>query len=106
MALAVVLGGCLVITMALLTFIGGKALWVMALTIPILGLLKTISATDDGAVKILAYEVYCLFKRKNAKIFGGTTTVLATKYGRQKNDYQRFIEQNAKPTNRPRRFST
>ena len=80
------------------SFLGGKALLLLAMGIPVFLGLRTISANDDQAFKIYALEAKWFIRRKNAALFGGTSTILATKYGRQQSDYQRFLEQGAQGT--------
>ena len=87
-------------------FMGLKGMLVFVISIPLLLMLRTISATDDRAINILGYEVLCLFKRRNANAFNGTTTFLATRYGRNKHDYQRLAQQNFKRTASSRGHAT
>lgn len=103
---AALVGSFLVLTMFLFTFIGGKALWVMTLPLPLVFLMKTISKTDDRALSVLGYEVYCFFYRRNARIFNQTNTILGIHYGKRLNDYQRFFEQCTQASSCPVRFST
>lgn len=79
-----------------LMIVGLQGMLILVISIPLLLMLRTISATDDRAVNILGYELLCVLKRKNAKAFGDTNTILATKYGRNRHDYQRFTRQNLK----------
>lgn len=71
-----------------------KTLLILVPALVVLMFMKQISAKDDQALRIVGIEILCFLQRKNAKFFGGTNTVLATKYGRNLNDYQRFLEQN------------
>lgn len=86
--------------------IGLKGMLVLVISVPLLIMLRTISATDDRAIYILGFEVLCLLKRRNANAFGGTTTFLSTRYGRYKHDYQRFIKQNSQLTTSSCRYAT
>ena len=92
--------------MATLPFLKGKALLLLLLPIPFLLFLKTISANDNQAFKIILLEMKWFFRKKNIKLFNGTTTILSTKFGRDLNDYQRFFEQHTKKTASSIRFST
>ncbi len=92
--------------MATLPFLNGKALLLLLLPIPFLLFLKTISANDDQAFKIILLEMKWFFRKKNIKLFNGTTTIVSTKFGRELNDYQRFFEQSLKKPACSIRFST
>lgn len=105
MPLAALMGGTLVLTMLCFTFLGGKALLIILIPIPILFVFKTVSRTDDRALNILGYELLCFFYRRNARLFNNTTTVLGIKYGKKINDYQRFFEQRSEKTGRGIGFS-
>lgn len=104
--LAALVGGSLVLTMFLFTFMGGKALFLMVLPIPFVFLMKTISKADDQALFVLGYEIYCFFYRRNARLFNHTSTILGTHYGKKLNDYQRFFEQCAQASSGSIGFST
>lgn len=86
--------------------LGGRAFLLLGLILPIFFGLKSISANDDQAVKIYTEELKWTMRRKNAKLFNGTLTILPTKFGRQQSDYQRFIEQNLQKPTSSQRFST
>ena len=79
--------------MMALPFLQGKAMLFLLLPIPFLLFLKTISANDDQAFKIILLEVQWFFRKKNIKLFNGTLTIISTKFGRNLNDYERFFEQ-------------
>lgn len=85
--------------------LGGRAFLLLGLILPVFFGLKSISANDDQAVKIYTEELKWTMRRKNAKLFNGTLTILPTKYGRQQSDYQRFIEQNLQEPTSRQRFS-
>ncbi|MBK1781609.1 VirB3 family type IV secretion system protein [Advenella sp. WQ 585] len=104
--MAALIGCTMVVTMFFLTFIGGKALLLTVIPIPILFVFKTVSKNDDRALNILGYELLCFFYRRNARLFNKTTTILGTKYGQKLNDYQRFFEQRSEAAGRSVRFST
>lgn len=74
-------------------FLQGKALFLLLLPVPVIAFLHTICANDDQALRIIMAETRWFLRRRNARLFNGTTTILATKYGRQLSDYQRFFEQ-------------
>lgn len=74
-------------------FWGLKALLILLITVPLILMLRTISATDDRAINILGYELLCLIKRRNARAFNNTNTILACQYGRNKHDYYRLAKQ-------------
>ncbi|WP_434779324.1 VirB3 family type IV secretion system protein [Neisseria sp. Ec49-e6-T10] len=91
--------------MAALPFLQGKAMLFLLLPIPFLLFLKTISANDDQAFKIILLEVKWFFRKKNIALFNGTLTIISTKFGRNLNDYERFFEQCSKKTACSIRFS-
>ncbi|WII91910.1 VirB3 family type IV secretion system protein [Kingella negevensis] len=80
-------------TMLAMPFLQGRALLILALLIPIFIGLRTVCETDDQALRIYVYEIKWFFRKRNAKMFNNTTTVIPTKYGRQNSDYQRFFQQ-------------
>ncbi len=88
----------LVITMLLLTFLQGKALFFLIIPLPVIFFMKTVSRNDDQALQVIGYELLCWFFRRNATMFNGTTTFLATQFGRNIHDYQRFFEQRTQKT--------
>ena len=92
--------------MVSMTFIGGKALFILLLVIPIYLALKTISANDDQAFKIYGIEIKWFLRRQYPELFNGTMTIVSTKYGRQPSDYQRFFQQSFQKTTRPIGIST
>lgn len=83
------------ISMMCLTFMGGKAFAIMLISIPLLGFIWAITQDDEQGLRILGYSMKWLALRRNYFLFGKTTTILATKYGRQKNDYIQFFEENS-----------
>ncbi|WP_130305324.1 VirB3 family type IV secretion system protein [Advenella incenata] len=98
MPLVLLVGLSLVVTMALLIFIHGKALLFLLIPLPVIVFMKTVSRNDDQALKVIGYELMSWFYRRNAAFFNGTTTILATQFGRNLHDYQRFFEQGAQKT--------
>ena len=85
-----------ILTMATLPFLEGRALYFLLLPLPVLAFLYTISKHDDQALRVYFYETKYFLRRRNAKMFNGTNTILATKFGRQQSDYQRIFEQRSK----------
>ncbi|MBP5790195.1 MAG: VirB3 family type IV secretion system protein [Neisseriaceae bacterium] len=71
--------------------IGG--LCCVAIAAAVLFHLHNVCSNDDQAMRITGFELLCFLRRKNARIFGGTNTILSTRYGRHKSDYQRLLEQ-------------
>ena len=76
-------------------FLEGRALFFLLLPLPLCAFFRTICANDDQALQIYFYEVKYFLRRRNTKLFNGTNTILATKFGRQQSDYQRFFEQHS-----------
>lgn len=81
------------VTLPMMYFLGWRALLFLLLPVPFLAFLRTICANDDQALNIYRLETKYFLRRRNAKLFNGTNTILATKFGRQQSDYQRFFEQ-------------
>lgn len=77
-----------------MVFIGGKAMYFLLLPLPFIAFFKSVSAKDDQALRIIGLEVLWFLRRRNVRIFNGTTTVLSTKFGRDIHAYQRFFAQN------------
>lgn len=90
--MALVLVGSTILTMIGFMTIGGSALFMMLVPIPILAALRTFSANDDKAMEIIGYEIRVFLSRKNADLFNNTTTIIGTKLGRHHNDYCRLFE--------------
>lgn len=95
-----------ILTMATLPFLEGRALYFLLLPLPVLAFLYTINKHDDQALRVYFYETKYFLRRRNAKMFNGTNTILATKFGRQQSDYQRFFEQRSKSVTGTVGFST
>ena len=91
--------------LVLMPFLQGRALFFLLLPLPFLAFLHTICANDDQALKIYLYELKYFLRRRNAKLFNGTNTILATKFGRQHSDYQRLFAQRAEKPARAVGFS-
>ena len=105
MALVVCCFVLVMLTMLTLPSLKGRALLFLLLGVPVILGLKTICADDDDALKIYGLEALWLLRRRNAKMWGNTNTVSATKYGRRFDDYQRFLEEAGEKPAVPRRFS-
>lgn len=105
-ALAVCGFVCTMAAMMTLPILEGSALFFLALPLPFIMFFRTICANDDQAIRIYMYELKWFLRKKNSKMFGGTNTILATKFGRQLSDYQRFFEQGSRKTTGSIRFST
>lgn len=104
MALALIVGVSMIISLILMQFIGLQGFFAFVIAIPLLLMIKSISANDDQAINILGYEVACLLKKNNSKAFSGTNTILATKFGNRKDDYNRLVKENIESANRSRRL--
>lgn len=77
-------------------FIGSSALLFGVLGIPILLYFKYLCETDDQAIRIIALEAWCYFRRGNTEPFGKTYTLVPTKYGRKIDVYKRPFEKTAR----------
>lgn len=93
-------------TLVAMPFLQGSALFFLLLPLPVIFFLRTICANDDQALRIYLYEFKWLLRKRNAKLFNGTLTILAIKFGRQLSDYQRFFEAGAQKPTGSSRFST
>ncbi|WP_107688770.1 VirB3 family type IV secretion system protein [Neisseria wadsworthii] len=93
-------------TMISLPILEGSALFFLLLPIPFILFFRTICANDDQAIRMYVYELKWFLRKKNSKLFGGTNTLLSTKFGRDLSDYQRFFEQGSAKTACSIRFST
>lgn len=80
-------------TMFLLPFYELKAVGIFLLAIPCLVFLKFLTKRDDQAIRILGLEIYWWFVRRKSNLFGDTLTITATKFGRDRDDYIRFIKE-------------
>lgn len=59
--------------------IGGKGLLALLLPVPILLLFRQLCANDDHALSVIGFELMCLFKKRNAKYFNKTLTIVSDK---------------------------
>lgn len=71
-----------IIAFALLTLLGLvmfdiKGLLILLLSAPILLLFRTLCENDDQALNIIGFELLCSFKKRNARFFNKTFTVLS-----------------------------
>ncbi|WP_373741704.1 VirB3 family type IV secretion system protein [Neisseria sp.] len=80
-------------TMFLLPFYDLKAVGIFLLAIPCLVFLRYITKKDDQAIRILCLEIYWWFVRRKSNLFGDTLTITATKFGRERDDYIRCINE-------------
>ncbi|MBR5940169.1 MAG: VirB3 family type IV secretion system protein [Neisseriaceae bacterium] len=83
-----------------------KTLLLLVPCFVILIYMKQVSVKDSQALRIIGFELLCFFYRRNAKMFGGTHTILSTRYGRRQDDYKRFLEQNNELATCDSRLST
>ncbi|MBR5676265.1 MAG: VirB3 family type IV secretion system protein [Neisseriaceae bacterium] len=79
-------------TMFLLPFLNGKAFMCLFLGVPFFAFIKVATAKDDQALNVIKYQGIWFLRRRNYFFFGKTLTILATKYGRQEQDYVQFFE--------------
>ncbi|MDO5069408.1 MAG: VirB3 family type IV secretion system protein [Neisseria zoodegmatis] len=93
----------LLVAMILLPFLKVKAFLVLLFSLPCLAFIYTQTQQDDQALRIIGLSTLSALRRRNYRLFGKTNTILGSKYGRQKNDYQRFFEQNTEKTAGSRR---
>jgi len=60
--------------------------------VPVLIFFREICATDDQALRVLAFEVMCFVSRANARFFGNTYTLGPMKYGYRLDVFRRAFE--------------
>lgn len=70
-----------------------KSLLLFTPAIAILVFMRQVTEKDTQALRIVGFELLCLFYRRNSKMFGGTHTLSALKYGVKNEDYKRLLEQ-------------
>lgn len=73
-----------------ITVFGFVGMFFVALGFPIFMFLKTITASDDQAIRILGFEIKFITKRNLYKEFGNTLTFQSTKYLSHDNIQQNF----------------
>ena len=61
--------------------------------LPCIYFLRILTKRDDQALRILGLEIYWWFVRRKSNLFGDTLTITATKFGRDRDDYIRFIKE-------------
>ncbi|MDF7675956.1 VirB3 family type IV secretion system protein [Neisseriaceae bacterium ESL0693] len=91
-ALAICGMGGLLSALITMPFLHGSALFFLLMPLPPLAFIRSICMNDDQALRIVLAECKWFIRRRNVRLFNHTNTILSTKYGRQLNDYQRFIE--------------
>ena len=77
--------------MFLMPVYGLKAFGIFLLALPCIFFLRMLTKRDDQALRIL--EIYWWFVRRKSNLFGDTLTITATKFGRDRDDYIRFIKE-------------
>lgn len=80
-------------TLLAMPILEGSALFFLLLPLPAVAFMHTICKNDDQALRVILAECRWFLRRRNARLFNNTTTILAIKFGRQQSDYQRFIEE-------------
>ena len=70
-----------------------KAFGIFLLALPCIYFLRMLMKRDDQALRILGLEIYWWFVRRKSNLFGDTLTITATKFGRDRDDYIRFIKE-------------
>ena len=66
---------------------------IFLLALPCIFFLRMLTKRDDQALRILGLEIYWWFVRRKSNLFGDTLTITATKFGRDRDDYIRFIKE-------------
>ena len=79
--------------MFLMPVYGLKAFGIFLLALPCIFFLRMLTKRDDQALRILGLEIYWWFVRRKSNLFGDTLTITATKFGRDRDDYIRFIKE-------------
>ena len=88
-----IIGVLVIACMFMFPFFELRSFAILLLAIPLLWFLKSITAKDDQALRIVALEVYWWIQRRNMNIFGNNFTITATKFGRERSDYLRFVKE-------------
>ena len=70
-----------------------KAFGIFLLALPCIYFLRMLTKRDDQALRILGLEIYWWFVRRKSNHFGDALTITATKFGRDRDDYIRFIKE-------------
>lgn len=79
--------------MFLMPVYGLKAFGIFLLALSCIYFLRILTKRDDQALRILGLEIYWWFVRRKSNLFGDTLTITATKFGRDRDDYIRFIKE-------------
>lgn len=79
--------------MFLMPVYGLKAFGIFLLALPCIFFLRMFTKRDDQALRLLGLEIYWWFIRRKSNLFGDTLTITATKFGRDRDDYIRFIKE-------------
>ena len=79
--------------MFLMPVYGLKAFGSFLLALPCIFFLRMFTKRDDQALRLLGLEIYWWFIRRKSNLFGDTLTITATKFGRDRDDYIRFIKE-------------
>ena len=83
----------LMLLMFLMPFIGANAWLIVPIGAAIELFVWQATKKDDQMLNVLKYQALWFLRRRNYFLFGKTNTILATKYGRQENDYVQFFEE-------------
>jgi type IV secretion system protein VirB3 len=84
--------GSLVVIMGLNMYVGTWSYLFLIVSCAILLVIKSLCALDDKAMRILAFEVIWFTKKRNKAIWGNNLVLLPIKFGRQKNEIERFYQ--------------
>ncbi|MBF0805003.1 MULTISPECIES: VirB3 family type IV secretion system protein [unclassified Neisseria] len=90
-----IVGIFVLIALFTMQFLDLKAFAILLMAVPFLVFLKLMTQRDDQAVNIIALELYWHIQRRNADLFGNTLTLMPTKFGRERHDYERFIREDS-----------
>lgn len=90
-----IVGFFLVAALFSMPFLELKGLLIVILALPCLWFLRTATAKDDQALRIIALELLWWFRRRNMELTGNNFLISATKYGKSRNDYIRFVREDS-----------
>ena len=88
-----IIPGFIILVVFLMPVYGLKAFGIFLLALPCIYFLRILTKRDDQALRILGLEIYWWFVRRKSNLFGDTLTITATKFGRDRDDYIRFIKE-------------
>ncbi|WP_278976653.1 VirB3 family type IV secretion system protein [Oligella urethralis] len=94
-AFAIVFLSATMLTLISFVLFGAKALFLLFLCAPVLLLFRTLCATDDQALNVIGFELLCFFKKRNAKYFNNTFTIVSEKQ-ENLNDTMKFFKRSKK----------